>query len=565
HGDAGVRAQVEAHHRAEEERTPDAIFAEVVHLPEGRVGNVLLRPTLRGYEIPYLGRSGAPAERQIDPSDLVLCLIDDQLRLRSKRLDKEVIPRLTSAHNYASTRNLPVYKFLCTLARRRRAEGAIFPWGPFAEAAFLPRVTHGRLVLARARWRLSRAWLDALKATRGDTRFVAVQSLRAELGLPRYVALAEGDRELPLDLDNVLGAEALVDSIKEDRSATLLELFPGPDLLCCSGPEGSFVHELVVPMLRSVAAPRPVERALPRHRKAPIAVFAPGAEWLYAKLYTGTATADQVLAEVVAPVAHRARAQGRCDRWFFLRYGDPHWHLRLRMHGASTRLWSEALSDLFETVRPLVADGRVSSFSLATYQRETDRYGGPEGIVLAEQIFEADSDAVAATTLALDGDDGARVRWRLALRGVDAMLDDLGLGLEEKRLIVERSKASFGARFRPDVALTRSIGDRFRQERASLEALFDQGRVADGALDVGLRALGRRSEAMRPLVGALRAKERRGELSRPIVDMAGSFIHMHVNRLLRAEAVAQEIVIYDFLGRMYDSWKARGALRRGAA
>ncbi|MFI5299871.1 MAG: lantibiotic dehydratase family protein, partial [Polyangiales bacterium] len=36
HGDAGVRAQVEAPHRAEEERTPHPKVAEVVHHPEGR-------------------------------------------------------------------------------------------------------------------------------------------------------------------------------------------------------------------------------------------------------------------------------------------------------------------------------------------------------------------------------------------------------------------------------------------------------------------------------------------------------------------------------------------------
>src|SRR5262249_40621224 len=145
-------------------------------------------------------------------------------------------------------------------------------------------------------------------------------------------------------------------------------------------------------------------------------VFAPGSEWLYAHLYTGTSTADQVLTEVVAPVAARALAAGSADRWVFLRYADPSFHVRLRLHGAPDRLWSEVLRDLFETVRPLLGDGRIGRLVLQTYQRETDRYGGPRGIEIAERIFQADSEAVGAVVAAFSGDLGAGARWLLALR-----------------------------------------------------------------------------------------------------------------------------------------------------
>ena len=47
HADPELHRRVEEHLRAEEAHRPDAIFAEVVHLPEGRIGNVLCRPVLR--------------------------------------------------------------------------------------------------------------------------------------------------------------------------------------------------------------------------------------------------------------------------------------------------------------------------------------------------------------------------------------------------------------------------------------------------------------------------------------------------------------------------------------
>ncbi|HEY2692505.1 MAG TPA: lantibiotic dehydratase family protein, partial [Streptosporangiaceae bacterium] len=54
HADDQLRQLVRAHLAAEEAVHPERVFAEVVHLPEGRVGNILSRPVLRGYEIPYL-------------------------------------------------------------------------------------------------------------------------------------------------------------------------------------------------------------------------------------------------------------------------------------------------------------------------------------------------------------------------------------------------------------------------------------------------------------------------------------------------------------------------------
>src|SRR5262249_56976435 len=44
HADPALRRFVETHLRAEESLHPKAIFAEIVHLPEGRMGNILARP-----------------------------------------------------------------------------------------------------------------------------------------------------------------------------------------------------------------------------------------------------------------------------------------------------------------------------------------------------------------------------------------------------------------------------------------------------------------------------------------------------------------------------------------
>ena len=111
HADQTLHKFVRAYLHAEEARRPERLFAEIVHLPDGRIGNIQCRPVLRDYEIPYLGRSGAPADHQIPITDLLVSVRDDRIVLRSRRLDREVAPRLTTAHNH-DWRNLGVYRFL---------------------------------------------------------------------------------------------------------------------------------------------------------------------------------------------------------------------------------------------------------------------------------------------------------------------------------------------------------------------------------------------------------------------------------------------------------------------
>src|SRR5216683_1457329 len=122
YGDPQLAEQVSRHLRQEESFRPDALFAEIVHLPEGRIGNVLLRPGLREYEIPYLGRASVAAERQIPVTDLLVSVVGERIRLRSARLGREIIPRLTNAHNFG-LRSLGMYRFLCSLQQQGVASG----------------------------------------------------------------------------------------------------------------------------------------------------------------------------------------------------------------------------------------------------------------------------------------------------------------------------------------------------------------------------------------------------------------------------------------------------------
>lgn len=559
HGDEALTACVIEHLRAEEAQRPGVIFAEVVHLPEGRIGNVLLRPLLRSFEIPYLGRSGAAPEQQIAVDDLWVSIEAGRVVLRSRRHACEVVPRLTTAHNFASPRNLSLYRFLCAL-QRQEMSGIGFSWGPLESASFLPRVRIGKLVLSLARWRLDGATVRALTEVDEPRRYALLQALRHQRGLPRWVAVADGDNVLPIDLDNPLSIATFAQLVRHRTSVVLTEVFE-LEQLCARGPEGAFVHEIVLPLVVS----RPADatdatdatKLAVRPRPQLVRVHPPGSSWLYAKLYTEPATVDVVLREIVAPVVRAARASGAVSSWFFIRFGDPDWHLRVRLRGDPRRLLAEVLPSLAAEVEAGVAAGKIRKLQLDTYEPEVERYGGDHGMPLAEELFAVDSEACLAIVETLSGDAGADARWRLALRGMDMLLEDFGCSLAQKQAIAQSCRSSFAAEFHAEGALQRQVLDKLRRDRRELEILLDPSHDATSPLEPGLVALRQRSVLVRPIAALLRERERAGRLDRPLPVLLSSFLHMHANRMLRAAARAQELVLYTFLERLYEGRIAR--------
>lgn len=577
HTDSELRRRVQEHLRAEEALEPDAVFAEIVHLPQGKLGNLVHRPLLRDYEIPYLGRSGAPRERQLPVADLVVSVQGESITLRSQRLGRRVIPRLTSAHNFRRS-GLAIYRFLCLLQTHGTAPDLFFDWGALADAPFLPRVRAGRLVLARAQWRLAGEELRRLSAARGSELFAAVRALRAERGIPRLVAFAEGDQVVPVDFECILSLESFVDLVKPRDEAILVERYGEPDELCASGPEGVFVHELVVPFVSTEPVRRPTggaaawpsglaSSAPPMGTRVNAAASSsrpfrrklqPGSEWLYAKLYTGTATADRLLTGVVAPLVNQVLSSGAADGWFFVRYGDPNFHLRLRFHGEPDNLHAHALPAVQSALAAALDDGRLWRLEFDTYEREVERYGGREGVLVAERIFEADSAAALAILQRLDpGDAGADERWRMAICGSSALISDLGLDAAQRLSVMRAMRGAFGREHGVDAVFARKLGERLRKERTSLEQLIDPPEDPEHPLAAGFAIVRERSARLRPLVSELQRLERAGRLDRSPVQIVPAYVHMHMNRMMRSASRKHELVVYDFLTRLYESHAQR--------
>ena len=536
-GDPELQDALRGHLRQEEALRPEAVFAEVVHVPEGRMGNVLARPALRDHEIPFLATPGVSSEHTLAPSDLQVTVRGDRVLLASTRLGREVIPRLSSAHNF--NRGPVVYRFLAHLQDQDGRPGG-WSWGVLADQPFLPRVVRGRQVLSKARWRIEARELKAAPAGPDEGAWGAFQALRVRRGLPRFVTLTDADNTLRVDLDQVLWVETLHHLVSNRSAFTLTECFPDPDQALITSPEGRFAHELVIPF-EAIPASQPVARPLPAMAPATgIRAYPPGSEWLYLKLYCGPATADRLLVEL-DPLLRQTQAQGLWDRWHFLRYRDSGPHLRLRFHGLPASLIAELLPLLHRHLEGYLAQGLLWTWQVDTFEPELERYGGALGFALAEAWFAEDSQQtldrlVAGLTL--------EERWRAGLREVDAIWAALGLGLSARKEVAQLTRDSFRKEFGDTGAASVQMGEKFRSLRRELETDFPHPAGAPGP--PGLGSLTR-----------LQAAFDQGLVQEDRLRVAGSLAHMHLNRLLRTHHRETEWVLMDFLTRLYESRLAR--------
>ena len=546
HGDQKLRSLVRAYILQEEEELPNAVYAEIVHLPERRAGNVLARPALRAYEINIVGRGAAAPQQQLGIDDLMVSVTDGRIVLFSRRLGCEVIPRLTSAHYYRD--GLPIYHFLCALQSQGCTELLTWHWGSLAGTSFLPRVTSDRVILSRARWRLGERQLSALGRMTRAAALAAVDDWRHANGVPRWIVLVQGDMELPVDLDNTLSVDAFLGTIAGGTCAVVTEMWPGPDGLCVVGPEGRFANEVVIPFVTQ----RTRDTGPPWTMTRDVDPADGTGNWLYLKIYSGMRSANRILATRVKPLVGELQRDGMVDRWFFIRFGDPGWHLRVRLHCRAGRR-PEALVSVQTVVSDMLEEGMSWRIAFEKYLPEVERYGGREGQEIAERIFNADSEAaIELINAELCDDSDSDSRWRTCLVSVDRFLVDMGWSMVERRAIVSRGLRNLLRGEEAPKVLTRALSRSFRRERTELECLITEGlgNTASGILR-------RRSERMVSLFSALRRCEVAGRLHVPVVRLAGSYIHMSANRLLGAHARAQEIRIYDHLDRLYGSMLAR--------
>lgn len=549
YGDQELREAVRATLQAAEPDGEHVIYAEVVHVPAGHIGNVLSRPTLRTYEIPLLTPAGVADEHQIPLEDLYVAVEGPgtgNVVLYSKRLGKRVIPRLSNAHRWEL--GLPLYQFLGDLQQREKL--GVWRWNALASQPFLPRVTYKNIILSRAQW-----WVELDKETTESQMTAALDARQ----LPRYVTVGEGDNHLLIDRESTLGRGLLLDHLLKKGRAQVWEYLATPDQCWLHTAAGRFTSEVVLPVRNFAVEPIGLKKEKARQPETKARTFAPGSEWLYAKLYGGTVESEALLTEAILPLTEDWRAQGFIHKWFFVRYEDePGLHLRVRFHltPAGEQQMGRLLRELHALLGPGLASDRLYRVQLDTYQRELERYGA-HNIEDTEELFGHDSRATAGVLALLGGPQSEEYRWLLAVRALDEMLTDFGLGLAEKETFLGRRTHEYFLKYGGERELQVQLNERYRQHKAQIEAILDPAQDQALGIEEATALFRRRRAEWAPVIARLRARNGDGLTSRRGWLLLVNWVHMHYNRFTLAQPQLHELVLYSMLHKYYVGQLAR--------
>lgn len=536
YGSEEIKEIIEDVVEAEEQLSQDIIIAEILHLPEGRIGNILLHPEYRKNKIPFLTGIGL-SEGSIPITDLLIGVRNNMIVLWSKRLNKAIVPRLSNAHNYP-LEALPLYYFLCDVQTQFTRRSLFFEWPDFGYTPeFYPRLTVGDVIISPAAWNIKTEVLKNI--ARGQADFKILK----EVDIPRLLVFNEGDNSLVMDSQDVNSIKMILGLVK-DKEQVLMKEYLEP--ISVFKNEGSIMsHELVIPLIATqpnldIDILKNIPLFTNNHKIQQS--FLPGSDWLYFKLYGGKQGVERILTGELFEFISQLKDNNLIDKWFFVRYADPDNHLRLRFKLKDCKQVGQLLILGYSFFNNWMERKLIYKVSIDTYLREIERYLYST-INDVEELFYHDSDCTLSYLEIID-QNSDKLRWMFALKAINCLLDDFSFDLDQKIDFLKGPRSYFKDEFKADKKLLQKINQKFKMHQEEINHYFRFDTISSSLLVI-------RSENNKPSIFSILNKYKNENPEKNIEHLLFDFSHMFVNRLFHFNPRFHEFVIYEILDNYY--------------
>ncbi len=557
--------------QTEEQLAQPAIVAEITCGGGGRLRELSQRPLTYAHQIVVNGQPSVSPQYQIPLHELSVVMSQQGPILWWERKSVSVRARQLSALHFQAFS--PVVQVLLALSPQPA------DWGLYLEHADLPvrtaRLCYRDIVLRPQSFLLLPSLQKLLRQPEKERREAELWELlrmwRARYQVPRLVRLGDAERNA-VDLDNPLCIGELADLVKADKQRVFEEYCDAGSPVV--GEDGPLVAEAVVhlrlhappaiepPSAAGLAAPSPVTAALLETIESRQAqVFYPGSSWLFLKLYYGGGLGshaetrqfidDDLLGRFVAPLITELEKAGRLAGFHFVRYADPEAHLRLRLQPKE----GTALALLEQIRERLDAQARAGAFArweVATYERETDRYGGPELITNAERFFTSDSRLCLRMLAAYHKDSIEQetdLQMLLPIRTLNTLYRAFDFDLAARLDCLSKLRRAYEQSHPPSAEEKSARDAKYRRHSRAIQRLLfamegsDAGGEAPYSRRKDIPAWFRVYEqSVREIAAMYHAAQRSGTISRPITEILPSLFHMHCNRLLGGIELEHEVI-----------------------
>lgn len=513
----------------ESEVYKDYILAEVTFSPAGNEANILQRPDLYTFEIPVLGTSSKNKEFQIPLSDLLISVKNDRVCVRSKRHNKNIMPRISSAHNYK--RGNPIYRFFGDLQHQYAPHYINWKWNEVNDSPYLPRVTYKHIILSRARWYID---IQPVREFNDDLLAETIKHYK----IANIILIAEGDNELYVDLATPWGRDLLSAKLKKGP-VILYEYLNANSGLIHDHNKNNYANEIIIPV-KSPAVSFSAPLITAKDQSSTERLFPPGSEWTYLKLYCAPSEADHILRDHLAPIIKRVLSREGVKEWFFVRYSDPDFHLRIRFYHPDESTFLSKITEMFsKKMQALIATNKIWKVQFDTYEREIHRYG-KEAMHIIESIAFLNSTLTMKilTTVDLHNQD---LLWKIALAIIDKTFSAFSVPLIERINALTNWALSLKKEFNLTKKEIKQLNHQYSMVKGEILMFFKSPN--DHHLQQLLCDYGKTLDKV--------LKKQLPHCRLKASDNIGSIIHMSLNRLFASEQRANEMVIYVYAMHYY--------------
>jgi thiopeptide-type bacteriocin biosynthesis protein len=284
--------------------------------------------------------------------------------------------------------------------------------------------------------------------------------------------------------------------------------------------------------------------------------FIIGDKWLYLKLYTGLKTADTLITALIGSLSSNFIDDNLAEKWFFLRYNDPQFHLRWRISITDPEKIGTIITRVNKAIVPYLDNDMIYKVQLDTYKREIERYGS-NSIGIMEQLFWHNSMLVCDYLSQTKDSEDEKNRWLFSMRAIDSFLNLFNYELDQKLRLLTIMANSYGKEFNIDSTLISQLSDRYRANKKDIfnfmSLTFDDANAYEALLKVQHQFNIRSTKGVNEILKLENDKQ----LAVSVDNLLISYIHMFMNRLFRSKQRLHEMVIYGFLFRYYRSQLAQ--------
>ncbi len=452
----------------------------------------------------------------------------DRMFIWSKSLNKRVKFMTNSMYNAQSSN--PIIRFLRNISASYELPmiDNMFVFQNL-KFAYWPKIKYGNIVLANEKWRLTPEQFAGCS----EKDFAATMQKYFQIWqLPEYVYFTRNDNRLILNLKDEFTAKLLYRALVKQKQQVVLERMEYENISSSVAvdKQGMFyAAEFSVPMFsQELAEKQPVANVkditpytkpnLIDNFYLPQRVLYPGDDgWLYFKIYLNPIQANPFLAQYLEPFLTDMFEWEIIKSFFFIKYTDPKYHIRLRLQLTEQDKLGVALQKFREWFRLLQENLIGYEYAIAQYEREIERYGGSALIPYAEDYFCQDSRLIIALLQEISKDAEEIEREKIGIFVIHNLVDCFCGSLQ--------TDSDFLVKYTDNI----EYKDLFRKNKKDYLAVIEDDYINNFS-EKTQKIISDREAAIKQYVKHIKQTEHEKQLSTSLDNILLTLIHMFCNR-----------------------------------